>query len=84
MNICIDTNDSTNITFRKMKFINNALEDGWTISKKEDKYIFNKKHEGKKEIYLDSYLQKFIIENMSDRKWLFCPNTSKKNKINVF
>jgi hypothetical protein len=81
MNICIDTNEigtneigtnesieTTNITFRKMKFINNALEDGWTISKKEDKYIFNKKHEGKKEIYLDSYLQKFIIENMSDRK----------------
>jgi hypothetical protein len=28
-------------------------------------------------------LQKFIIENMSDRKWLFYTKSSKKNKINV-
>lgn len=70
MNICIDTIEENNfdyITLQKMKFLYNALEHGWTVVKKEDKYIFNKKHEGKKEIYLDSYLQQFIFDNMSDK-----------------
>jgi len=69
MDICIDTNEVNNvdyITFQKMKFLYNALENGWTITKKEDKYVFNKKHEGEKEIYLESYLQQFIINNMND------------------
>ena len=69
MNICIDTTLDTNIdyiTLQKMKFLYNALEGGWTVVKKEDKYIFNKKHEGEKEIYLDSYLQQFILDNMNN------------------
>jgi len=45
-------------------FINNAIEQGWTIKKEKDAYIFTKKHEGKKEIYLDNYLKKFLCENM--------------------
>ena len=53
------------IKFKKMVFLYNALDAGWTIVKKEDKYIFNKKHEGEKEIYLESYLQDFIINNMT-------------------
>ena len=53
------------ITLQKMKFLYNALDSGWTIVKKDDKYIFNKKHEGEKEIYLDSYLQQFIVANMN-------------------
>uniref|UniRef100_A0A6C0IHT8 Uncharacterized protein n=1 Tax=viral metagenome TaxID=1070528 RepID=A0A6C0IHT8_9ZZZZ len=68
MNICIDTTLETKIdyiTLQKMKFLYNALETGWTVVKKEDKYIFNKKHEGEKEIYLESYLQQFILDNMS-------------------
>jgi len=67
MNICIDNNIDY-ITQQKMKFLYNALETGWTVVKREDKYIFNKKHEGEKEIYLDSYLQQFIVDNMSDIK----------------
>jgi len=67
MNICIDNNIDY-ITLQKMKFLYNALETGWTVVKREDKYIFNKKHEGEKEIYLDSYLQQFIVDNMSDIK----------------
>jgi hypothetical protein len=51
-----------------MKFLYNALETGWSIVKKDDKYIFNKKHEGEKEIYLDSYLQQFILANMNGLK----------------
>ena len=70
MNICIDNNENNidYITLQKMKFLYNALETGWTVAKKEDKYVFNKKHEGEKEIYLESYLQQFIVDNMSDIK----------------
>ena len=53
--------------FQKMIFIMSALEQGWKIrktSKNEDKYIFIKKHERKKEIFLDSYLERFIESNI--------------------
>ena len=64
MDISINANDTIDyITLQKMKFLYNALDNGWDIVKKEDKYIFNKKHEGEKELYLDSYLQQFITDN---------------------
>ena len=47
----------------KMIFIYNALENGWTIKKKNKKYIFSKNHEGKKEIFNESYLSVFMKEN---------------------
>lgn len=53
------------IKFRKIMFINNAIEQGWAVKKEKDAYIFSKKHEGKKEIYLDNYLKKFLHDNMS-------------------
>ncbi len=56
------------INLQKMSFIYNALNSGWNISKKDDKYIFCKKHEGKKEIFLESYLQKFIEDNLGINK----------------
>ena len=52
--------DADNYFIQKMNFINNALEDGWTIKKNKDKYILTKNHEGKKEIYLENYLEKFL------------------------
>ena len=52
------------VQLQKMAFIYNALEAGWSIKKSSDQYIFSKKHEGKKEIYLDTYLQKFIESNL--------------------
>jgi hypothetical protein len=49
----------------KMFFIYNAIEDGWCVRKNASNlYIFTKKHENKKEIYLDNYLKKFINDNM--------------------
>ena len=69
MDICIDSTEASNIdyiTLQKMKFLYNALDNGWAIVKKEDKYIFNKKHEGEKELYLDSYLQQFITDNFKN------------------
>jgi hypothetical protein len=52
------------IQFQKMTFVYNALQDGWTVQKHEDSYIFRKKHEGKKEVFLDTYLSKFVNSNL--------------------
>jgi hypothetical protein len=52
------------IKLQKMRFIYNAIESGWNVKKIDNKFVFSKKHEGKKEIYLETYLQKFIEDNM--------------------
>ena len=49
--------------FQKMVFLMNALEQGWTIKKKHEYYIFSKKHEGRREVFMDNYLEKFIETN---------------------
>jgi hypothetical protein len=49
-----------NTKIQKMLFIFNALEDGWIIEKSNESYIFRKKHEEKREYFLDSYLKDFI------------------------
>jgi len=49
----------------KITLLYNALENGWTIHKKNDSYVFSKNHEGKKETFLDSYLIDFIKSNMN-------------------
>ena len=43
---------SDNYFIQKMNFINNALEDGWTIKKNKDKYVLTKNHEGKSAFWL--------------------------------
>jgi hypothetical protein len=53
--------------FYKMVFIMNALNDGWKIYKKEDEYIFTKKHEGKREIFKREYLETFIYSNLENK-----------------
>lgn len=57
------------ITLKKMTFFYNALEAGWSIKKiKGDKYMFTKNHEGKKEVFLNSYLTNFLKSNMDMNK----------------
>ena len=56
------------IKLQKMAFIYNALEDGWTINKKNDCYIFKKNHQAKKEVYLDDYLRRFMKDNFNLEK----------------
>jgi hypothetical protein len=51
------------IRFQKMIFLYNALDNGWSIKKRQDSYIFTKNHEGKKEIFDESYLSIFMKEN---------------------
>tara|TARA_B100001063_G_scaffold196945_3_gene189031 strand:+ start:1399 stop:1629 length:231 start_codon:yes stop_codon:yes gene_type:complete len=66
-NIFID-NENKKINkkqLHKLIFLYNALENGWTIFKSNDKYVFRKKHHDDKEIFLDSYLTKFINNNIT-------------------
>jgi hypothetical protein len=58
------------ILLHKMAFLYNALENGWCIKKKNNAYIFTKNHEGKKEVYLDNYLKRFMKENFEISKIL--------------
>jgi hypothetical protein len=58
------------IIFQKMNLIYNALEQGWTIKKKNNSYIFTKKHENKKEILEESYLLKFMKTNLDINKFI--------------
>ena len=51
------------IKFKKMVFLYNALDNGWSIKKKQDSYIFTKNHEGKKEIFDEGYLAIFMKDN---------------------
>ena len=70
MNIHLKDNSSEIdiIKLQKMAFIYNALEKGWNVTKKNDLYIFKKNHEGKKEVYLDDYLRRFVTANFDISK----------------
>jgi len=74
LELTIQINDQTlkveSIKFQKMMFIFNALEEGWTVHKKRDAFIFTKSHEGKKEVLSDSYLLEFMKANMDINKIL--------------
>ncbi len=50
-------------TFQKMIFIYNSIEDGWDVKKNGEQYVFLKQNEGKKDVYTDEYLDKFIERN---------------------
>ena len=58
------------LKFQKMVFLFNALDNGWSIKKRKDSYIFTKNHEGKKEIFDESYLSIFMKENTDINKIL--------------
>lgn len=50
--------------FQKMVFLYNAIQDGWTVKKQNESYVFRKKHEGKQEVFLDTYLSTFVKSNL--------------------
>jgi hypothetical protein len=70
MDIAIETTNANidTIKLHKMAFLYNALENGWCVKKKENLYVFTKNHEGKKEVYLDNYLKRFITSNFDINK----------------
>lgn len=47
-------------TIKKAIFIYNALQSNWIVYKKNDLYIFKKKHHNKPEVFSDKYLSSFI------------------------
>lgn len=51
--------------FQKMLFIMNALDNGWSVKKSMDSYIFTKKHENRREIFKEDYLEHFLLTNSS-------------------
>jgi hypothetical protein len=53
-----------NKLFQKMNFVMNAVEQGWTVKKIDEQYIFTKKHEGKREVFKADYLETFLRGNL--------------------
>jgi hypothetical protein len=50
-----------------MNFIYNALENGWEVKKRDTtSYIFRKKHNDDKKIFMENYLEKFVYTNFKD------------------
>lgn len=56
------------LKFQKMTLLFNAIENGWTIKKRNSAYVFSKNHENKKEVLEDSYLLEFIKSNIDVNK----------------
>ena len=52
------------IKFQKMLLLYNAIEQGWSVKKRGESFVFTKSHEGKKEVLEDSYLKKFMKANL--------------------
>lgn len=66
--ICVDTPKTFEIdyiTLQQMTFLYNAIETGWKVKKEKDSYVFTKKHNGRREIYNDSFLKSFIKANLN-------------------
>ena len=64
--IFVESPHQTNLQtpeIKKMIFIMNALDKGWSVKKLDGSYIFTKKHEGKREVFRENYLEKFVQSN---------------------
>ena len=64
--IFVETPDQVSLNrtqLKKMIFIMNALEKGWSVKKRDGSYIFTKKHENRREVFLENYLETFVHSN---------------------
>ena len=59
------------IKFQKMLLLFNAIEDGWSIKKKNNSYVFSKNHEGKKEVFDDNYLNQLMKAGLDMKTIIF-------------
>ena len=66
MTTIIDKSSISQLQLHKLNFIHNALQDGWSVEQKKNKYIFTKPHDNKKEVFLDDYLEQFIYKNITN------------------
>ena len=46
----------------RMQFIDTALDNGWSVRKRNDKYVFRKKHNGRTKVFEEAFLTEFIEE----------------------
>ena len=60
--INILTQNLTNKELNKILFIYSALEDGWKVCKKKNKYIFTKHKDKEKIVYDDDFIKKFVLK----------------------
>ena len=65
-----------NNTFQKMVFVFNALDDGWSIRKQNNSFIFKKNHEGKREIFDEAYLETFMKAHFDMNKFFLTASSS--------
>jgi hypothetical protein len=66
LNIDLNTDKNIkieNIKFQKMLFIFNAINNGWSVKKEDNSFIFSKHHNGQKEIFKEEYLTSFMNDN---------------------
>jgi hypothetical protein len=56
------------IKFQKMLLLFNSIDNGWSVKKKGETYVFTKPHENKKEVLEDSYITKFMKTNLDLNK----------------
>ena len=70
INLDLDNENFTidSIKFKKMLLLYNAIEEGWSIKKMSNSYVFKKNHEGKKEIMDEAYLLTFMKSNFDMSK----------------
>lgn len=61
----IDINSELKNKIYVMHFVMNTLENGWTIRKKNDNFVFRKKHKNRDEVYSDDYLINFLKINVN-------------------
>jgi len=51
---------------QKMVLIYNALEDDWKIHKKNNSYVFKKKHDNDSKFLTDDYLEAFLKQYLDN------------------
>lgn len=71
MDISVELGDHSNInvvTLHKMALVYNAVQDGWNVKKRGDKYIFSKPHQNKREVMCESFLKTFLRDSVEVRK----------------
>jgi hypothetical protein len=49
---------------QKLLFIHNCLNEGWTVKKISNNYIFSKNHECKRKFFKKTYLREFVNKNL--------------------
>lgn len=62
----MDANKELKNEIYVMIFLMNTLDNGWSVRKKNNNFVFRKKHNDKKEIYSDNYLVNFLKSNIQN------------------